>query len=89
MSLCIAGLGSSQVTPLDIHQFWGKAQPHQGKGRAQWHPLTHHSLDVAAVGEALLMRTGLPSQELGPSPRVASRDHGPDRLLSVGDARHR
>ena len=53
-----------QVTPLDIHQFWGKAQPHQGTGRPQWHPLTHHSLDVAAVGEALLVRPDSPARSL-------------------------
>ena len=63
---CIVYLSASlpeQVTPLDIHQFWGKAQPHQGSG-PQWHPLTHHSLDVAAVGEALLARPRSPARNL-------------------------
>ena len=39
--------------PLETAQFWGKAQPQNPKG-PQWHPLTYHCLDVAAVGEVLL-----------------------------------
>ena len=33
--------------------FWGKARP-QPDASAAWHPLVYHSLDVAAVGEAVL-----------------------------------
>ena len=33
--------------------YWGKARPATGDG-PQWHPLAYHSLDVAAVGCALL-----------------------------------
>ena len=39
---------------IDLFEFWGKAQPlNPGRGPA-WHPLAFHSLDVAAVGKALL-----------------------------------
>ena len=39
---------------MDIGRFWGKARPlHLDRG-PQWHPLAYHSLDVAAVGDALL-----------------------------------
>ncbi len=39
---------------MDITPFWGKARPlHPDRG-PRWHPLAYHSLDVAAVGEALL-----------------------------------
>jgi CRISPR-associated endonuclease/helicase Cas3 len=34
-------------------KFWGKAQPFEASG-PRWHPLAYHSLDVAAVGIALL-----------------------------------
>lgn len=43
--------------------FWGKAQPHDNNG-PQWHPLALHSLDVAAVGEALLNTPGGPGHNL-------------------------
>ena len=43
-------------TKLDIHRFWGKAQPLQPECGPGWHPLIFHSLDVAAVGEALLAK---------------------------------
>ena len=39
---------------MDIVRFWGKAQPLDPDRGPQWHPLAYHSLDVAAVGEALL-----------------------------------
>ena len=39
---------------MDIVHFWGKAQPLDLERGPRWHPLIHHSLDVAAVGEALL-----------------------------------
>lgn len=39
---------------MDILRFWGKAQPHDTERGPEWHPLAYHSLDVAAVGEALL-----------------------------------
>ena len=35
-------------------RFWGKAQPLRPEQDPRWHPLACHSLDVAAVGEALL-----------------------------------
>ena len=38
---------------MDILGFWGKARPRLDHG-PQWHPAVFHSLDVAAVGEALL-----------------------------------
>ncbi len=41
---------------MDILEFWGKAQPIDVAREPGWHPLVFHSLDVAAVGEALLMR---------------------------------
>ena len=55
-------------------QFWGKAQPVAGRPNPTWHPLAHHSLDVAAVAEAILQENprlaynlasllGLPRQE--------------------------
>ena len=39
---------------MDVVHFWGKAQPLDPERGPRWHPLVHHSLDVAAVGEALL-----------------------------------
>ena len=39
---------------LETAQFWGKAQPQTPDG-PQWHPLAYHCLDVAAVGEVLLV----------------------------------
>ena len=41
---------------LDILEFWGKAQPIDPAQGPGWHPLVFHGLDVAAVGDALLMR---------------------------------
>ena len=46
----------------DIHQFWGKARPQ--KAGPDWHPLTLHSLDVAAVAEALLDHPHSPAKGL-------------------------
>ena len=40
---------------MDFLAFWGKARPQDPDSKQVWHPLAHHSLDVAAVGEALLM----------------------------------
>ena len=40
---------------LETAQFWGKAQPQTPDG-PQWHPLAYHCLDVAAVGEVLLVQ---------------------------------
>ena len=37
-------------------RFWGKAQPLRPECGPGWHPLIFHSLDVAAVGEALLAK---------------------------------
>ena len=37
-----------------VGEFWGKAQPIDPDRGPQWHPLACHSLDVAAVAEALL-----------------------------------
>ena len=42
----------------DLLRFWGKAQPCDPGRGPQWHPLAYHSLDVAAVGEALLTSHG-------------------------------
>ena len=39
---------------MDIGRFWGKARPLDPDRGPQWHPLAYHSLDVAAVGDALL-----------------------------------
>ena len=39
---------------MDIGRFWGKARPLDANRGPQWHPLAYHSLDVAAVGEAVL-----------------------------------
>ena len=41
---------------IDILSFWGKARPIDPSRGPGWHPLAFHSLDVAAVGEALLTR---------------------------------
>lgn len=38
---------------MDIIRFWGKARPQRPDGPS-WHPLLFHSLDVAAVGAAVL-----------------------------------
>ena len=42
----------------DLLRFWGKARPCDPGRGPQWHPLAYHSLDVAAVGEALLASHG-------------------------------
>ena len=42
----------------DLLRFWGKAQSCDPGRGPQWHPLAYHSLDVAAVGEALLTSHG-------------------------------
>ena len=47
---------------LDIHSFWGKAQP-TGDGPS-YHPLPLHSLDVAAVGRVLLTSKRGPARTL-------------------------
>lgn len=39
---------------IDLGEFWGKAQPLNADRGPAWHPLAFHSLDVAAVGKALL-----------------------------------
>ena len=39
---------------MDIGHFWAKARPLDSDRGPQWHPLAYHSLDVAAVGDALL-----------------------------------
>ena len=39
---------------MNILDFWGKARPPDTDHGPKWHPLAYHSLDVAAVGEALL-----------------------------------
>ena len=48
---------------MNVRSFWGKAQPSDPGRSPEWHPLAFHCLDVAAVGEALLMQhRGLGSQ---------------------------
>ena len=44
-------------------RYWGKAKPKADTG-PQWHLLVYHSLDVAAVGEALLTRHCFMRQQL-------------------------
>ena len=39
---------------MNLLRFWGKARPSDPDRGPGWHPLVFHSLDVAAVGEALL-----------------------------------
>ena len=62
---------------MDILCFWGKARPVDPERGPRWHPLAYHSLDVAAVGEALLTSDrgfgacfsrllGLPREEVEP-----------------------
>ena len=41
---------------MSLLHFWGKAQPVEPNRGPTWHPLVYHSLDVAAVGKALLAR---------------------------------
>ena len=58
-------------------QFWGKAQPVAGRPNPTWHPLAYHSLDVAAVAQAVLhanarLLANL-SKLLGLPPQDASR----------------
>jgi CRISPR-associated endonuclease Cas3-HD len=38
-----------------LWQAWGKARPASGAPNA-WHPLIYHCLDVAAVGEVLVLQ---------------------------------
>ena len=44
--------------PSHIFRYWGKADPGYS-GESKWHPLTYHSLDVAAVGVAYLKQSSL------------------------------
>lgn len=39
-----------------LFRFWGKTRPCESVHGPKWHPLVFHSLDMAAVGEALLGR---------------------------------
>ncbi len=39
---------------MEFLSFWGKARSTDADGGPAWHPLAFHSLDAAAVGEALL-----------------------------------
>ena len=39
-----------------LFRFWGKTRPCEPVHAPKWHPLVFHSLDMAAVGEALLGR---------------------------------
>jgi len=51
---------------MDLRSFWGKAQSENPDHGPAWHPLVFHSLDVAAVGEALLKQSrGLARRLLG------------------------
>ena len=43
---------------MEFLSFWGKARSTASDGGPDWHPLAFHSLDVAAVGEALLTAHG-------------------------------
>lgn len=43
---------------MNFLSFWGKARPTDADGSPGWHPLAFHSLDTAAVGEALLASHG-------------------------------
>lgn len=47
---------------MDIHRFWGKAQPGDVDDGPQWHPLVFHCLDVAAVGAHLLVHDRGPGE---------------------------
>ncbi|MCY4454646.1 MAG: CRISPR-associated helicase Cas3' [Immundisolibacterales bacterium] len=48
----------------DLLRFWGKARPRDPAPAPTWHPLAYHALDVAAVGEALLMQQRGPGGSL-------------------------
>ena len=48
----------------DLIRFWGKARPREPGRGPTWHPLAYHLLDVAAVGEALLVRKRGPGSGL-------------------------
>ena len=59
--------------PAEHMPYWGKAAATQTPGAASWHRLAHHSLDVAAVGAALLARLPALRQLLGA--RLGLADH--------------
>src|SRR5271166_4311878 len=52
--------GGADIPPMKIWRelasFWGKARPPVERPLPSYHPLIFHSLDVAAVGQALLTR---------------------------------
>ena len=51
---------------MHVLRFWGKARPLAPDRGPKQHPLAFHSLDVAAVGEALLAARGGPGRGLPP-----------------------
>ena len=53
---CVDRASEVRATAMDILGFWGKAQPRDCDHGPQWHPLVFHSLDVAAVGAAIMTR---------------------------------
>ena len=55
-------MSRSDRVSVNLLRFWGKARPSDLDRGPGWHPLVFHSLDVAAVSEALLAgRRGLGS----------------------------
>lgn len=48
------GGGRRPIATNFVTQYWGKA-PEGAHGEVTWHPLAYHSLDVAAVGQALFV----------------------------------
>lgn len=56
----MTGGGRQPIATNFVTQYWGKA-PEGAQGEVSWHPLAYHSLDVAAVGQALFAaRPALP-----------------------------
>ena len=51
---------------MHLLRFWGKARPLTPDRGPKQHPLAFHSLDVAAVGKALLAARGGPGSGLPP-----------------------
>ena len=68
-----------------INQYWGKARP-AGTGLPRWHPAAYHCLDVAAVGQAIVLARPVLGQRIAALAGIAPKEA--ERLLLLSLALH-